>query len=397
VRGRRIVLGVSGGIAAYKSAYLARLLLEEGAEVRVVMTPSAEKFIGSQTLAGITGAPVVDRLFGGHEVSPHTTLGQWADLIVVAPATAHTLARLAGGVSGDALIATVLASEAPLVIAPAMHTEMWEQPTTHENIETLRRQGHSIVGPAEGELAGGDTGIGRMVEPEAIVLACYRSLAENEQDPLFGKAVVVTAGGTREAIDPVRYVGNRSSGRMGHAIATEAARRGAVVSLVTASHLPAAGCTVVAVEDAASMASATWAAAKDADVAILAAAVADFRPKQPADTKLRRSDGVPDLVLEPTENILAGIVAMAPRPFLVGFAAQTGDIEDAYRKATTYGVDLLVANDVSESGSGFGTPTNQVTLISPDGQSDPWPLMSKREVAARLLDRVAEHFEAMAG
>lgn len=397
MRGRRIVLGISGGIAAYKSAFLARLLLEEGAEVRVVMTSSAEKFVGSQTLAGITGAPVVDRLFGGPDVSPHTTLGRWADLIVVAPATAHTLARLAGGVSGDALIATVLASEAPLVIAPAMHTEMWEQPSTQENIDELRRQGHTIVGPEVGELAGGDTGIGRMVEPEAIVLACYQSLAANEQDPLHGKSVVVTAGGTREAIDPVRFIGNRSSGRMGHAIATEAARRGAFVSLISASDLPAAGCTLVAVEDAASMATATWAAAKDADVAILAAAVADFRPKQPADSKLRRSDGVPELVLEPTENILAGIAAMTPRPFLVGFAAQAGDIQDAFRKATTYGVDLLVANDVSQAGSGFATPTNQVTLITPEGEADPWPLMPKREVAARLLDRVAEHFLGLAG
>lgn len=389
MRDRHVVLGVSGGVAAYKAAYLARLLVEEGAEVRTVMTSSATQFLGAQTLAAITGTPVVERLFGGHDVSPHTELGQWADLMIIAPATANTLARLAGGISGDALIATALATEAPMVVAPAMHTEMWQHPSTQSNISRLAQAGCLIVGPGEGELAGGDIGVGRMVDPESIVLAGFRALATAGEDPLAGKRFVITAGGTREAIDPVRFVGNRSSGRMGHAIATEAARRGAEVTLVTTSRLPALGCNVVSVEDAAAMAQVTWDVAAGSDVAILAAAVADFRPKAPATEKLKRSDGVPELILEPTENILSGIAAMDDRPYLIGFAAQTGGIEDAFVKATTYGVDLLVANDITEAGSGFGTETNRVTVIAPDGTAEEWPLQSKEAVARGLLDRIA--------
>lgn len=389
MRDRHVVLGVSGGVAAYKAAYLARLLIEEGAEVRTVMTSAASQFLGAQTLAAITGTPVVERLFGGHDVSPHTNLGRWADLMIIAPATANTLARLAGGISGDALIATALATEAPMVVAPAMHTEMWQHPSTQANIADLTQAGCVIVGPGEGDLAGGDTGVGRMVDPELIVLAGFRALATAVNDPLVGKRFVVTAGGTREAIDPVRFVGNRSSGRMGHAIATEAVKRGAVVTLVTTSSLPAIGCDVVEVEDASQMAQATWEAAAASDVAILAAAVADFRPKAPATEKLKRTDGVPELILEPTENILSGIVAMDDRPYLIGFAAQTGGIKEAFHKATSYGVDLLVANDVTERGSGFSTETNRVTVIAPDGTAEEWPLQSKEAVARGLLDRVA--------
>ncbi len=389
MQGRLIVLGVSGGIAAYKAAYLTRLFLEEGAQVRVIMTPSAREFIGPQTFAGLTGSPVVESLFGQPEVSPHTTLGQAADAIVVAPATTATLARIAHGIAGDPLVATVLASEAPLVVAPAMHTEMWEHPATRESISVLRSHGHTVVGPDSGDLAGGDVGPGRMVEPEAIVAATARAIARAGGDFYTDRKVVVTAGGTREPIDPVRFVGNRSSGTMGHAIASAAARRGADVTLVTTSALPAEGCRIVEVETAHDMAAYTWEAAVGADLVILSAAVADFRPKVTADSKLRRADGVPEIVLETTENILAGVVEMDPRPFVVGFAAQAGSLDEAFTKAETYGVDLLVANDVSAPGSGFGTLTNAVTIITPEGEADAWPLLTKKEVAERLLERAA--------
>ncbi len=391
---RRIVLGVTGGVAAYKAAYLCRRLLEEGADVRVAMTQGAEEFVGAQTFAALTGHHPVVRLFGAPSVSPHTDLGQWAELMVIAPATLHTLSKVANGISGDAVSTTALATAAPLLLAPAMHTEMWEHPATQRIVETLRSDGHHLVGPDEGELAGGDVGIGRMVEPEEIVAACMRILSVSAGSPWPGRKVVITAGGTREPIDPVRFVGNRSSGKMGYAIARSAARQGADVTLVSSSTLePPHGVTVMEVETAEEMATATWKLAAASDVAILAAAVADFRPVAPASGKLRRIDGVPDLRLEPTPNILAGIAQMEQRPFLVGFAAQTGSLADAARKATTYGVDLLVANDVAAAGSGFATDTNQVTVYTPDGLADPWPLMTKSDVADRLLGVIAGRLE----
>lgn len=386
--GRHVVLGVSGGVAAYKAAFLTRRLLEAGADVRVVITAGASEFIGAQTFAALTGHPVVETLFDGPSVSPHTELGQWADLVIVAPATAHTLSKIAYGISGDALSATVLATRAPLLLAPAMHTEMWEHPATEATMDRLTAAGHHIIGPAEGDLAGGDVGLGRMSEPEDILAAAAAIVAGG---PLAGQSVVVTAGGTREPIDPVRYVGNRSTGKMGYAIAASAARLGADVVLVSSSSLPdPPGVKVVPVETAGEMAEATWAAAGHADAVILAAAVADFRPAQPHDRKLRRVDGIPEVVFEPTPNILEGVAAMDPRPLLVGFAAQTGALDDAIRKATTYGADLLVANDVSAAGSGFGTDTNQVTVFSPDGSSVEWPMLAKTEVADRLLGLIVE-------
>jgi phosphopantothenoylcysteine decarboxylase/phosphopantothenate--cysteine ligase len=385
--GRRIVLGISGGVAAYKAAYLARRLVEGGAEVRCVMTESSKEFIGSQTLAAITGDHPIEGFFDEAEVSPHTELGQWADAIVIAPATAVTIAKLAGGLSDNVLVATALATEARLVIAPAMHTEMWNQPATQRNIATLEGDGVVVVGPAAGALAGGDTGIGRMVEPEEIISALMTTLSGD----LDGWTVLVTAGGTREAIDPVRYIGNRSSGKMGNAIAIEAAARGAQVTLVTSAPAPTgAGIAVVQVETAEEMAQAAWSAAAAADVAVMAAAVADFRPKTAEVGKLRRSDGIPAIDLEPTPDILGGIAAMDHRPFLVGFAAEAGSLDGAHSKATTKGVDLLVGNDVAKAGSGFGTDTNEVTVFTPDGSAETWPLLSKREVAQRLWDRISD-------
>jgi phosphopantothenoylcysteine decarboxylase/phosphopantothenate--cysteine ligase len=387
--GRRIVLGVSGGVAAYKAAYLARRLVERGATVRTIMTASAAEFIGPQTLAAITGAEPLRELFGSADPSPHTNLARWADAIVIAPATAATLARIANGLSEDALSATALASWGkPLVIAPAMHTEMWDHPATQRNIATLESDGHILIGPESGALAGGDEGVGRMAEPDVIVDGIVRLLSPGD---LRGWRVLVNAGGTREPIDPVRYIGNRSSGKMGSAIAVAAAERGADVTLVTSAPAPvASGIEVVEVETAQEMADAVWSRASDADVAVLAAAVADFRPSNPAETKLRRAKGAPGIDLEPTPDILAGVAAMEDRPFLVGFAAETGSLEEAVEKAKRKGVDLLVGNDVSKQGSGFGTDTNEVTLVTPDGISEPWSLMSKREVADRLWDRIRQ-------
>ena len=390
--GRRIVLGVTGGVAAYKAAYLARRLGEAGADVRVVMTGASLRFVGAQTMAAITGHHPVTGFFNSAAVSPHTELAAWADGLVVAPATTATLARLAAGVSDDVLVATLLATTAPVLLAPAMHTEMWEHPATQRNIATLRADGYHLVGPETGSLAGGDEGVGRMSEPDDVVAALDALLTGT----LDGAAVVVSAGGTREAIDPVRYIGNRSSGKMGHAIALEAAARGASVTLVTSAvpPTPSPGLSVIEVETAVEMAEAVWSASATATVVVLAAAVADFRPKQVEDTKLRRAAGPPEIVLEPTPDILAGVAAMDPRPYLVGFAAETGSLDGAIAKATTKGVDLLVGNDVSKAGSGFGTDTNEVVVVTPDGDVDRWPLLSKREVAARLWDRIAAATEA---
>ena len=384
--GRQIVLGITGGIAAYKAAYLARRLVESGAQVRVVMTRSATNFVGEQTLAAITGTQPVADLFGDEDVSPHTTLARWADSIVIAPATAATISRLATGLSEDPVSATVLASTVPVIIAPAMHTEMWEHAATRRNIATLIEDGYTIVGPDTGALAGGDEGPGRLVDPDVIV----ESLLVGE-GPLTGKKVLVTAGGTREPVDPVRFIGNRSSGKMGNAVALAAARRGAEVTLVTTASAPRhPRIEPIAVETAQEMADAAWKAAEDADIAFMAAAVADFTPERPAAAKLRRADGPPDITLVASPNVLGGIAAMADRPFLVGFAAETGSLDAAVDKAKSYGVDLLVGNDVTAIGSEFGGDTNEVVLVLPDGTTEPWDLMTKDEVAERLIDRTIE-------
>jgi phosphopantothenoylcysteine decarboxylase/phosphopantothenate--cysteine ligase len=386
--GRRIVLGVTGGVAAFKAAYLARRLVEAGATVRVVMTRSALEFLGPQTMAAITGTPPFTELFGPETVSPHTELAAWADAVVVAPATAATLARMATGESDDLLVATILAFEGPVVVAPAMHTEMWEHPATRRNTAVLAGDGVRLVGPVSGALAGGDQGLGRMAEPEDILAAVVSILAGSD---LSGWRVLVSAGGTREPVDPVRYIGNRSSGKMGNAIALAAARRGAAVTLVTTAAPPShPAITVIAVETAGEMAEAVWQAAAHCDVAVLAAAVADFRPAVPAPKKLRRAAGPPEIVLEPTPDILAGVAALHPRPFLVGFAAETGPASGATDKVAAKGVDLLIANDVTAPGAGFGGDTNAVTVLSPDGTVEEWPLQSKESIADRLWDRIAE-------
>ena len=384
--GRRVVLGVTGGVAAYKAAYLARRLMDRGYTVRVVMTESAQEFVGSATFRAITGTNPVTSLFDGPDISPHTTLGQWAEVIVIAPATASTISKLAAGQSSDALIATVLASRAPVVVAPAMHTEMWEQPATVSNIERLRSYGYTIVEPETGALAGGDIGLGRLAEPETIAAVVDSAFPTPD---MAGMCVLVTAGGTREPIDPVRYIGNHSSGKMGNAIAEVAAERGASVILVTAADpTTAPGIEVVRVDTADEMSHEVLARTVDIDVAVMAAAVADFKPNRAGVDKIRRADGVPDIELVPTPDVLKGVRESIPRPFLVGFAAEAGSLEGAVEKAKAKGVDLLVANDVTKPGSGFGTETNEVRFVFGDGATRDLELMSKRDVAMQIWDAV---------
>ena len=386
---RRVVLCVTGGVAAYKAAYLARRLIERGAEVRVVMTAAATNFIGPQTFASITGTHPVVSLFDSELASPHTELAAWADVVIVAPCTTNTISRLANGVGGDAVSTLVLASTKPLFIAPAMHTEMWEHSATQANIATLKATGATILGPGVGSLAGGDVGPGRMLDPDEIIAGLVAQLA-----PLVDKHLVVSAGGTREAIDPVRFIGNRSSGKMGYAVAEAAALRGADVTLVSSSSLPTpVGVNLVTVESAEEMAAAVWDAARDADVVVMAAAVADYRPAQVSTEKLRRKSGPPEVTFEPTPDILKGVVSGGSGAFVVGFAAEVGSLDYAVTKAADKGVDLLVGNDVAKAGSGFGTDTNEVIFVAKGGSVEQLPLMSKTKVAEALLDRITQALE----
>jgi len=389
LNGRRVVLAVTGGVAAYKSAYLARRLVEAGAELEIILTESATEFIGEQTFAAITGKHPHVSLFTSPSVSPHTELARWCDAVVVAPATAASLGRIANGISSDLLSATLLATQSPVLLAPAMHTEMWEHPANRRNIERLRDDGYRFVGPEEGDLAGGDIGVGRVSEPEQIIEALQALFDQSGR----GRRLLVTAGGTREPIDPVRFLGNRSSGKMGHEIADAAARRGFETTLVTTSDLASLpSVKVVHVETAEEMQTAT--ANEDADVAVLAAAVADFRPKDAAREKVSRSEGMESVRLEPTPDILASIVDRPDRPFVVGFAAETGGVQRAIDKARRKRVDLLVYNNVSDPGSSFGSDTNEVIIIDSDGETDQWPLMSKRDVADKLIDLILNEMES---
>ena len=388
----RIVLGVSGGIAAYKAVEVCRRLVDAGHEVTAVLTDAARRFVGEATFSALATNPVPEGLWQRWEGGiAHTRLGQRADLVVVAPATADLLARYAAGMADDLLSATLLATRAPVVVCPAMHTEMWEHPAVTENLATLRRRGVHVVPPESGRLAGGDEGVGRMAEPATIVAAAL--VLSARRGDLGGTQVVVSAGGTREAIDPVRVITNRSSGKQGHAIAEAAAARGARVTLVTSSALePPAGVEVVHVESAADMHAAIAAAAPSADVVVMAAAVADWRPKAPA---AQKTHGLPELVLEPTPDILADLAsARRPGQVLVGFAAETEDVvARARRKLERKGVDLVVVNDVSAPGAGFDHDTNEVTILGADGYVAAVPLTSKRQVADAILDEVVARLE----
>jgi phosphopantothenoylcysteine decarboxylase/phosphopantothenate--cysteine ligase len=392
----RVVLGVSGGIAAYKAVEICRRLVDAGVHVAPVLTHDATRFVGALTFSALASEPAQLSLWDEASPIPHTKLGQRADLVVVAPATAHTLARYAAGLSDDLLMATLLATRAPVIVCPAMHTEMWEHPSVRENLATLERRGVEIVPPESGRLAGGDSGEGRLADPAVIVARVLERLGQTARRDLSGRRVVVSAGGTREPLDPVRFITNRSSGKQGHAIAVAAARRGATVTLVTSSPLALpsdTNITRVDVETAADMEQAVGAAADGADVIVMSAAVADFRPKATAGTKLSKEEGIPEVVLEPTPDILAGLARRrTPGQVIVGFAAETHDVvERGRRKLERKGVDLLVVNDVSAPGVGFDHDTNAVVILDADGNATEIPLTSKDAVANAVLDRVIDH------
>ena len=430
----RVVLGVGGGIAAYKAALLLRLFTESGHDVTVVPTAAALRFVGAPTWEALSGKPVSTEVWSDVPRVPHVQIGKTADLVVVAPATADLLARAAAGLADDLLTTTLLTAHCPVVFAPAMHTEMWDHPATQANVATLIARGAHIVPPASGRLTGADTGPGRLPEPEEIFAVCQRLLALPTRGstelssadasetghhagleagkPLAGRRVVVSAGGTREPLDPVRYLGNRSSGKQGYALAQVAAARGATVTLVAANtSLPApTGVDVVPVGTALELQDAVTQAAKDADVVVMAAAVADFRPKAYAAAKIKKThaatvDGGPDesaptIELVRNPDILAGLVedrGAADRPLIVGFAAETGDdtgsvLDLARAKLARKGCDLLVANEVGVD-KAFGTDANTVHLLFRDGLpgapedhvAGPAP---KAEIAAAVWDGV---------
>jgi phosphopantothenoylcysteine decarboxylase/phosphopantothenate--cysteine ligase len=390
--GRRVVLGVSGGIAAYKAIEVCRRLVDAGAHVAPILTEDALRFVGRTTFSALASEPARTSLFDDPlgDPIPHTRLGQSADVIVVAPATARVIGSYAHGISGDLLVATLLATRAPVVVCPAMHTEMWEHPAVRDNLALLRSRGVQVVDPGVGRLAGGDSGAGRLAEPDDIVFAIEAALAPQD---LAGRRLVITAGGTREPLDPVRYLGNRSSGRQGYALAHEAAVRGADVTLVsTVDRWAPSTVTVTPVQTAAEMEAATVAAAADAHAVIMAAAVADFRPKAVAPSKIKKAEGLPELVLEPTPDILAALGERKPAgQVLVGFAAETSAVrEEALAKLRRKRLDLIVANDVTAPGAGFEHETNQVNVLGADGSEQNVPLTGKREVARIVLDAVVE-------
>jgi phosphopantothenoylcysteine decarboxylase/phosphopantothenate--cysteine ligase len=390
---RHVVLCVSGGIASYKSCFLARLLTEAGARVDVVMTRSAAEFVRPVTFEALTGRPVLSSLWEKDGALAHVRWGQQADLILVAPATAQLIARMAQGLADDALTSLLLASTAPIVLAPAMNDEMFAHPQTRANLACLRERGISIVGPETGALAEGPSDRpGRMSEPTTILAHAARRLSMG--GPLDGKRVVVTAGPTREPIDPVRVVTNRSSGKMGYRIAEVAWQRGADVLLISGpvGLEPPPGVTVDRVETTAQMEQAVAAALPTTDLLVMAAAPADFRPAAPTRTKRQRSAGALQLQLEPTRDILqATLEARKPGSLMVGFALETGDAESRGRtKLERKQLDLVVVNDALEPGAGFEVDTNRVTLLDRFGERVVVPLQDKRAVAGAILDAVEQ-------
>jgi phosphopantothenoylcysteine decarboxylase / phosphopantothenate---cysteine ligase len=405
LHGARVLLGVTGGIAAYKAALVARLLVGAGATVDPVLTPGATRFIGAATFEGITGRRVRTEVWEDIPAETHVALGRAADVALIYPATAHVIAKLAGGLADDLLTTTLLAATCPLVVAPAMHTEMWEHPATQHNVEVLRERGVHILGPATGRLMGGDEGAGRVVEPaealealRTLPASTARGTASSSGRPrdLAGRTVLVTAAGTREPIDPVRFLGNRSTGKMGFAVAAAAAARGAEVLLIAGpTSLPTPpGVDRRDVTTALDMHAAVFELVDQVDVVVKAAAVADFRPAVTHDSKLKKDAGVPAIELTRNPDILAELGARREgggRPLLVGFAAETDDVEANGRaKLERKHADLLVVNDVGGSDTGFAVDTNAVIILGRDGARVDVPLSSKAQVADHILDEVVD-------
>jgi phosphopantothenoylcysteine decarboxylase / phosphopantothenate---cysteine ligase len=387
--GRRVLLGVTGGIAAYKSAYMVRLLTSAGAEVQVVMTPAAHRFIGADTFAALSHRPVYSDVFEHAEAVLHVRLAHEADVAVVAPATANVIAKLALGLADDLLTSTLLEATCPLVLAPAMHTGMWQNPATRSHMAALADRGAVIVGPGEGSLAAGDEGMGRMSEPEEILTAVRSALSITAD--LAGRRILVTAGPTFEPIDPVRFIGNRSSGKMGFAVAREAARRGATVTLVSGPvDMPVPpGVEVIRVQTAEEMAVAVFDRYGQTDAVIMAAAVADFRPEAAAENKMKKEDGPPSLTLLPTTDILATLGKMKEHQVLVGFAAETRQMEtEGRRKLADKNLDLIVVNQVGKPGTGFEADTNSAAIFAREGEDTPVQMWTKRALAGAICDRL---------
>ena len=397
----RVVLGVAGGIAAYKAVELLRRLTESGHDVTVVPTRAALEFVGAPTWSALSGKPVSAEVWTDVQEVPHVRIGQGADLVVVAPATADLMARAAHGLADDLLTNVLLTARCPVVLAPAMHTEMWEHAATQANVATLRSRGVQVVEPAVGRLTGKDSGKGRLPEPAELYDICVRALAGREQD-LAGRRVVISAGGTREHLDPVRFLGNRSSGKQGYALARTAAARGAEVVLVSSAALPdPAGVTVRRVTSALELRDAVLAEGKAADVVVMAAAVADYRPVERLTTKRKKTETLTvELVQNP--DVLAELVEVRrPGQLLVGFAAETGDADGdvlahGRAKLARKGCDLLVVNEVGESGhpTGFETDSNAATVLGADGSATEVPLSSKEALADAVWDLVGARLPA---
>lgn len=388
LKGKTIVLGVTGGIAAYKAADLASKLAQAGSKVRVVMTKEATEFVKPLTFEALTGNPVVTEMFGtdASEGITHISLADSADVVAIVPATANIIAKIATGIADDMLTCVVLATKAPVVVSPAMHNNMYTNPITQENIAKLRKRGFTIIPAAEGRLASGGYGYGRLPETTDIIGYIQQALGKNGD--LAGKNIIVTAGGTQEAIDPVRFISNRSSGKMGYALAEAARDRGACVTLITAptSISAPSGMEIIKVQNAAQMRDAVVKAVKKVDALIMAAAVADYMPKTTATQKIKKGAGGLTLDLVKTPDIISEVKGKFLK---IGFAAETENVlANAKKKLIDKELDMIIANDVTSKGSGFGTDTNKVTIISRKGEPESLLLMSKRECAERIMDRV---------
>ncbi|MDC8004970.1 bifunctional phosphopantothenoylcysteine decarboxylase/phosphopantothenate--cysteine ligase CoaBC [Aureisphaera galaxeae] len=398
--GKKVLLGVTAGIAAYKSTYLVRLLIKKGAEVKVVMTPSAKEFVTPLTLSTLSKNEVFSSFTNEDDDNAqwnnHVELGLWADFFIIAPATANTLSKMAQGQSDNLLVATYLSAKCPVYIAPAMDLDMYKHPSTLETLSKLESFGNAIVPAEHGELASGLVGKGRMAEPENIVAFLEKDIAD--QLPLKGKKIVITAGPTYEAIDPVRFIGNHSSGKMGYAIAEKASELGAEVVLVsgpTSLQLQAPNVSIVRVTSAQEMYDAVHLYYPHCHTAILSAAVADYRPKNVASEKIKKKEGEMTIELEKTQDILASLGKIKDKQFLVGFALETqNELDNAKTKLEKKNLDLIVLNSLKDKGAGFGTDTNKVTFITRNNKVIPFEVKSKKEVAYDILQHIIDHIDA---
>ncbi|WP_288984632.1 bifunctional phosphopantothenoylcysteine decarboxylase/phosphopantothenate--cysteine ligase CoaBC [uncultured Flavobacterium sp.] len=398
--GKKILLGISGGIAAYKTANLVRLFIKAGAQVQVVMSPASLHFVTPLTLATLSKNPVYSTFYneedGNGEWNNHVALGLWADIMLIAPATANTLSKMANGNCDNLLIATYLSAKCPVYFAPAMDLDMYKHPSTLDSFHKLKSFGNIMIPAENGELASGLSGEGRMAEPENIVAFLENDILEKL--PLKGRKILVTAGPTYEAIDPVRFIGNHSSGKMGFDIANEAAKNGAEVILISGpTHLKTENSQVnlIRVTSAQEMYEACHLYYKDMDVAIAAAAVADYRPKNVADQKIKKTEATFTIELEKTKDILASLGEKKKNQFLIGFALETeNEIEHAKLKIQKKNLDLIVLNSLNDKGAGFGQPTNKVTFIDSNFTIEPMDLKSKEAVAFDIINKIIQHYEA---